>query len=254
MKGLKAVLVLLMLPLFLAALWSVSLRWPMPRLLPSVWTLRWWKLVFSPESSAFRSLLTSGLIGLLASAFSILLGLPASRALAQETPWRRKALRLFFLAPLAVPAVGYVLGSYRIFLLCGLADSLAGVVCAHMMQCLPYAVWLLSDVWTGGVFRREEQARVLGASPFQAFWMVGLPQAAPMLASAFGFCFVVSMSQYLLTLLVGGGRFVTASVLLVPLARDGERGVAAALSLLFIALCMAVGKAVSCAEKSMTSF
>lgn len=237
MKAVKAALFMLFVPPALMALWSVSLRWPMPGLLPSVWTLRWWKMMFSPASKLFQALATGAAIALAAAFCTVLAGLPASRALARERPARRRALRVFFLLPLIVPPVGYIFGSYKIFLRLGLTDCFAGVVIAHMVPCLPYAVLFLSDGWTARVFELEEQARVLGAGTLAAFWRVGLPAAAPVAAAAFGFCFVVSMGQYLTTLLVGGGRFVTAATLLVPLVKDGERGPAAALSLSFTALC-----------------
>src|SRR6185503_20623113 len=49
------------------------------------------------------------------------------------------------------------------------------------------------------------------------------------------FAFLLSWSQYLLKLLVGGGRVLTLPLLLLGFRRGGDEAVAAALALVFIA-------------------
>ncbi len=49
------------------------------------------------------------------------------------------------------------------------------------------------------------------------------------------FAFIISWSQYLLTLLIGGGSVVTLPVLLFSFANSGDQPITAALSLVFIA-------------------
>jgi len=64
---------------------------------------------------------------------------------------------------------------------------------------------------------------------------VTIPALAPGLAVAAAFAFLLSWSQYLLTLLVGGGRVLTLPLLLLGFQRGGDEAVAAALALVFIA-------------------
>jgi putative spermidine/putrescine transport system permease protein len=49
------------------------------------------------------------------------------------------------------------------------------------------------------------------------------------------FAFLISWSQYILTLIIGGGRIITLPLLLFAFARGGDSAIAAALSLVFIA-------------------
>jgi putative spermidine/putrescine transport system permease protein len=49
------------------------------------------------------------------------------------------------------------------------------------------------------------------------------------------FAFLISWSQYLLTLIIGGGQMITLPVLLFAFANSGDNAITAALSLLFIA-------------------
>jgi putative spermidine/putrescine transport system permease protein len=69
-----------------------------------------------------------------------------------------------------------------------------------------------------------------------AVWRhVTLPAIAPGMAVAFAFAFLISWSQYLLTLLIGGGRVLTLPLQLVAFQRGGDEAITAALSLLYLA-------------------
>jgi putative spermidine/putrescine transport system permease protein len=57
----------------------------------------------------------------------------------------------------------------------------------------------------------------------------------PSLVVAVLFAFLISWSQYLLTLLIGGGQIITLPILLFSTASGGNPSSIAALSLLFIA-------------------
>jgi putative spermidine/putrescine transport system permease protein len=91
----------------------------------------------------------------------------------------------------------------------------------------------------------ESQARTLGASPLQVFWRVTLPAIAPGAAVAAAFAFLISWSQYLLTLLIGGGRVLTLPLMLVAFLNGGDQAIGAALTLIFILPTVAIFVAVS---------
>ena len=80
----------------------------------------------------------------------------------------------------------------------------------------------------------EDQARSLGATPFQTFRTVTLPAILPGLMTGALFAFLVSWSQYLLTLAIGGGRVQTLPLLLFSFASAGRNDVTAAIALLYI--------------------
>jgi putative spermidine/putrescine transport system permease protein len=80
----------------------------------------------------------------------------------------------------------------------------------------------------------EAQARSLGATPLQTFRAVTLPAILPGLVTAALFAFLVSWSQYLLTLAIGGGRVQTLPLLLFSFASAGRNDITAAVALLYI--------------------
>jgi putative spermidine/putrescine transport system permease protein len=81
-------------------------------------------------------------------------------------------------------------------------------------------------------FGFEDEARTLGASLRAVSWQVRLPLLAPGLAAAAFLAFLVGWSDYIVTLLVGGGRFVTLPILVASAASGtGNEPTVAALSL-----------------------
>jgi putative spermidine/putrescine transport system permease protein len=110
---------------------------------------------------------------------------------------------------------------------------------------VPYATLMLAGTFTHFDTDLEGQARTLGASPRRVWTRVTLPALAPGIALATAFAFLISWSQYLLTLLVGGGQVITLPLLLVGFVRGGDDAVGAALSLVFIAPTLLVFGAVA---------
>jgi putative spermidine/putrescine transport system permease protein len=58
----------------------------------------------------------------------------------------------------------------------------------------------------------------------------------PAIVSASNLIFVVSFSQYLLTLIIGGGKVMTLAVVMFPFIQEGDHTMAGALSIVFISV------------------
>jgi putative spermidine/putrescine transport system permease protein len=127
------------------------------------------------------------------------------------------------------------MGLHLWFIRMGLAESLAGVIGVHLTFSLPYAIFVLWGVFSNYNPDFEAQARSLGASRFRVITRVMLPMVLPGIIVAALFAFLLSWSQYLSTLIIGGGRLMTLPVLLFALMGSGDRPVAAAVSLVFVA-------------------
>ncbi len=256
---LSAFLTLLLLPVLVLLIWSVARSWPWPSLLPAAYSAAEWKSLFSASSRLAPVLLQSVLLAGGVTLLSLAASVPAAKALGLLSFPGKSVVEMLVLAPVIVPPLSYAPGMHLLFLRLGIADSFAGVLLAHLVPCLPYGIRILTNVFRALGDRLEMQARVLGASPFQAFLHVTLPLIAPGMASAGGLLFIVSLSQYLLTFFLGGGRIVTLSMVLLPLVKDGERAAAAVWSTLFIAVsllfCLLMERAAKrCASSRDTFF
>ena len=62
----------------------------------------------------------------------------------------------------------------------------------------------------------------------------------PVILSAFSMSYIVSFSQYFLTLLIGGGQVKTFTIVMVPYLQSGERNIACAYSTVFLGITIVV--------------
>ena len=126
------------------------------------------------------------------------------------------------------------------FIRAGLAGTVAGVVLAHSIVALPYAALIMADAMEAAGSRLEEQARVCGAGGARAWLTVILPMLSPSLLSAASMSYILSFSQYFLTLLVGSGKVKTLALVMFPYLASGDRTIASAYGVVFIAATLAV--------------
>ena len=233
--AISAVSACALVPLAVAALGSVGSQWYWPALLPPEWTTRAWRYVLSGSGGIGSAAATGLALALVVAAVAIAVALPAARALALHT-FRGKRLVLFaLLLPMLAPPLAAAMGLHSAFLRIGMADSFTAVALVHLIPAVPYATLVLAGTFAGFDTDWESQARTLGASPWSVWTRITLPAIAPGVALAAILAFLVSWSQYVLTLLVGGGRVLTLPLVLVAFQRGGDEAVAAAVSLVFVA-------------------
>ena len=223
-----------LVPLTVFVLHAFSKRWFYPQVLPHEWTTATF-LREMTDPQTIRALLASLLIAAAVSVLSLLVSWPAARVLGMRNlPGKRLILLLVFL-PTVVPPVAEGMGLSILLLRVGLAGTYLGVILVHLIPTLPYVVFSLTAFFSRYDPGYEQQATMLGAGRARVLLQVALPLARPGLVVAGLFGFLISWSQYLLTLLTGSGRVFTLPMLLFSSASGGDQTVIAALSLLFIA-------------------
>jgi putative spermidine/putrescine transport system permease protein len=230
-----AILVAVCLPFLPLLLWSVSQRWFYPALLPHDFGLRAWNYVFNTASSQIVSgLWTSLSLALITTVISLTLGIPAGRALGLYQFCGKKLVGLLLILPVIVPPLSVSMGLHLWFIRLNLAETFSGLVLIHLTFCLPYTIFVIWSVFTDYDPDFEEQARSLGAAPFTIVMRVMVPMILPGITVAALFSFLLSWSQYLSSLIIGGGKFLTLPILLFSLMGSGDKPVAAAVSLIFV--------------------
>ena len=220
-------LLVVLVPLAVIAVWAFSTAWPWPGLLPRGFTSRGVELVLSGSQGAGLDCMALSVgIALASAAISTLAATCAARAICCYR-WRgRGVFRFATLLPFLVPSTVFAMGVQVVFIQVGLAGTVPGVVLAHAVVSLPYAVAIMCDVTAAAGTRLEDAARTLGAGPLRAFTRVTLPLIAPGIVSSMSMCYIVSFSQYFLTLLVGSGQVKTFALVLFPYLAGGDRTVA----------------------------
>ncbi len=222
------------IPLLTLLVWSFCSSWPWPRLLPESFSPRGMRELFGGYSGAVEAAVASIVIGLITAAAATFISIPAARALVLHDFYGKGAVQLLLLLPVAVPATAFAMSVQVLFIRIGLNDTYAGVILVHMILCLPYTVKILSEVVTAVGGRYEVQANILGAGRVDTFRFITVPVLMPGIVSAFSMAFVVSMGQYFLTFLIGGGVVVTLPMRMLPYIQSGDRQLASAYGVLFI--------------------
>jgi len=223
------------LPFIPLLLWSIADSWFYPALVPRHFGTRAWNYVFSTAGSQIMDgLLTSFGLAITTTAISLLLGIPAGRALGLYDFPAKKLVMLFLTLPIIVPPLSVSMGIHLWFIKMGLAETFPGVVLIHLTFCLPYTIFVIMGVFSDYNPDYEEQARSLGATPLTVIFRIMFPAILPGIIVAALFSFLLSWSQYLSTLIIGGGKMLTLPILLFSLIGSGDRPVASAVSLVFI--------------------
>lgn len=190
-----------------------------------------------------------------ATAVSLVLGLPLAWVLARVPFPGRSLLRAVVLLPLVLPPV--VGGSALLFslgrsgLLGGplaaatglvLPFSTAGVVLATTFVAMPFMVITVEAALRNLDGRHEGAAATLGAGRWTVLRRVTLPMIAPSLVAGTALTWARALGEFGATITFAGnlqGRTQTLP-LAVYVALEGDRGTAVALSLVMVAVSLAV--------------
>lgn len=238
--GAIIVAVLVALPFVPLVLWTFAGEWRFPDLVPTEWSLRGITHLIDPGGRVLEAAATSFGIAVAAAVVAVAAGLPAGMALGMYE-FRGKVVVIFFiLLPILVPPLASTMGIHLTFIRLGLADTAFGVFLVHLVPTVPYAAIILASVFADRDGELEAAARTLGANAWRAFLHVTLPQISPGVAVAGLFAFLISWSQYILTLLVGGGNVVTLPMLLFSAASGNDPVISSALALAFALPAVAV--------------
>lgn len=136
-------------------------------------------------------------------------------------------------APIIIPSFTAVMGMYVVFIKLGLTESIYGVILAHILPTLPYMIKALMVSFSTLDTALEEQAAVLGAGGISRFIYIILPHILPGVFAGASLTFLISISQYFLTFLVGGGKVVTISIVMFPFISGGDTAIGSVYSILF---------------------
>jgi ABC-type glycerol-3-phosphate transport system permease component len=96
-----------------------------------------------------------------------------------------------------MPPIILIVPLFLLMFRLNLVDSLFGLWLVYLATRLPFGIWLLRSYFAGIPIEMEEAALIDGATRFQAFHRVILPQALPGLISTALFVFSVTWHEFL---------------------------------------------------------
>ncbi len=201
----------LVLPLTPLVLWAGASRWSGTARLPQDFGLQGWQEAL--DAGLVPALVRSALLGAAVALIATPLGVMAGRALGWRLLRRPTLPSVVLLGPVVLAPFAVAMGLDVVILRLGVPGEVA-VVLVLSVFALPYTTFTMRVAYLALDPVLEEQARVLGATPGEARRRVTLPSAGAGLVTATGLAFLVGWSDYVVTLLIGGGRLITAPLLI----------------------------------------
>jgi multiple sugar transport system permease protein len=219
MLFLSLLLAWVLVPIFVAVIYSFAeeSEYYSDKPIPTGFTLEHMRLLWA--LGAGEAIVNSVLVGLGTVALSFALGLPAGYALARYYFPGRDLVKLAIIATRMFPVVVIAVSLLKTFITLRLADTLPGLVLAHTAMALPFVILITSSVFAGVPRELEEAGYIFGLSPLGVFLRITLPLAAPGLAAAAMFTFLLSWNEvFIASALTLTNRTLPAFILTSALA------------------------------------
>ncbi len=208
-------------------------------MLPFVFTLEWYELLFTGEAlieSALISLELSGAVALAAMLF----GTAAALGI-QHLPRRMRSLLMAAAnVPIVIPWLVQAVALLLIFGFTGIGRSYIGMFLGNLIVVLPYCVMMASARFHEADRTPEDAARVLGAGRFKVFLDVTLPLLLPGVISGGLMAFMVCFNAFAMQYFLAPFGVNTLPMEIFTMIRSGYKPDMNALSALMIAVTLLI--------------
>lgn len=153
------------------------------------------------ESGQFRrAVLNSTIVAGSVTLLSLLIGALGAYSLGRFSFRGRTPVRYVILSMTMFPSVSVLGGLYTLVTQLGLYNRLGALVYSYLIFTLPFTVWVLMAFFRQLPRDLEEAAYVDGATPFQTFWRIMVPLAAPGLVTTGLLAFIAAWNEFLYAL------------------------------------------------------
>jgi multiple sugar transport system permease protein len=167
-----------------------------PSILPRTWTLENF-VEFFRATDFQRAMFNSAVLALLTTIVSMVVSAPGAYALSRFENRIFDWIARIFIYAYMIPAILLIVPIYKIFFNLGLANNLFALIPIYTALVMPLTLWTLRSFFAGIPKELEEQAMVDGATRFQAFLKILLPQAVPGMIATGIIAMNIGWSEYL---------------------------------------------------------
>ncbi|MHB1133452.1 MAG: carbohydrate ABC transporter permease [Chloroflexota bacterium] len=166
--------------------------------------------------STFLGPLTNSIIvGTVTTVLSLVLGVPASYALARLRFRGESTVGLWVLATRMAPPVAFGIPFFLAYRNFGWLDTLHGLIIIYLTFNLSLVIWVMRSFFDGLPRSIEEAALIDGASSWQSFTQVTLPLTAPGIAATAIFSFLLAWNDFFYALVLTRSNAMTVPVAIV---------------------------------------
>jgi trehalose/maltose transport system permease protein len=166
---------------------------------PSNPTLQHYANVFN-NGNFLRALLNSAIVGVSVTVLSLVIGASAAYAIARFAFRGRTFMQYVILSMTIFPQVAILGALFQVIREFNLYNTLYALIISYMLFTLPFTVWVLASFFRGLPKELEEAAYVDGANPFQTFYKIMLPLAAPGMVTTGLLALITAWNEFLYAL------------------------------------------------------
>ena len=170
------------------------------------------------QNAVWNSLIVATVATIFATAIATI----GALVLARGGNFRGKTISLGLITlPLMVPEIVTAVAVLIFFSAIGLNWGLGNVIIAHITFCIPFAFMPIRARLEGMDTSLEQAARDLYASEWETFRFITVPLLMPGIVAGAMLSFVISMDDFIITLMVGGAGSTTLPVYIYSMIRRG---------------------------------
>ncbi|NQV45474.1 MAG: ABC transporter permease [Rhodospirillales bacterium] len=183
--------------------------------------LNWYRKAFLNDSIQ-HAVINSLVVATVATVCATLIATIGALVLARGGNFKGKTLSLGLITlPLMVPEIVTAVAVLIFFSSISMDLGLGNVIIAHTTFCIPFAFMPIRARLEGMDTTMEQAARDLYASEWETFRFVTVPLLMPGIVAGAMLSFVISMDDFIITLMVGGAGSTTLPVYIYSMIRRG---------------------------------
>ncbi|MBM0046345.1 ABC transporter permease subunit [Anaerococcus sp. mt242] len=211
---------------------SFRQNYPWPNLVSANYSLRSYLYLYR-DRKFIKGILNSLIIGLSSSTFSVLLSIAITKKIYYKSRGYRLISFIVFL-PFLIGATSIGLGLQLFFKSIGVTGSKILIIIAQSIYIIPYAVRILKAGYSFLSDNLIYAGKMLGAGDKEIKREIVFPILAPFIKTAFIMGFILSISEYYLTLVLGSGLVESFMTVAFPFFVARDRAISSAVSIVFL--------------------
>lgn len=211
---------------------SFRQNYPYPNLIKANYSLRSYSYLLK-EMKLRTGTINSFIIGIGSSIFSLILAYPIAKKIYDKDK-NYKAINFLVFLPFLIAATTIGLGLQTFLLSIGIKNSKIVIGLVQSIYIIPYCVRIIKPGFGFLSDNILSSAYMLGANQKDVIKNIAIPIMAPFIKTAFIMGFVLSVSQYYITLVLGSGLVDTFITVAFPFFASRDRAISSALIILFL--------------------
>lgn len=183
-------------------------------------TLQWYKTLFE-NRSLLEAFMNTMIISIVSTFISTVIGTLSAYALNRYSFFGKQFIMKLLYIPIVIPEIVLGISLLSIYTLMKLDLGMFTLILSHITFSIPYVIISVRSVLEQLNPQMEDAAKDLGASSFQIFWRVILPNLIPGILSGAMLAFTLSLDDVVISYFTAGPSSNTLPLKIYSMIKTG---------------------------------